>query len=134
MFVLEGFLYDIPLHEIAISRIRVAPIEQRLAGLGFTLVLLTVPPARIEQQCVIATRANRGPGWSAHLRRLGATDPERAAWFTAAQQRLHGWADTSPLPVTEIDTSAGNWARITAAVLEVMAGARRLPATAGPGS
>jgi hypothetical protein len=67
-------------------------------------------------------------------RTFGATDPERAAWFTAAQQRLHDWAATSPLAVTEIDTSAGNWAQITAAVLEIMAGARHLPATASPGS
>jgi hypothetical protein len=59
------------------------------------------------------------------------------AWLeelaTFAEQ-LTARARDGGLPVTEIDTSAGNWAQITAAVLEIMAGARRLPATAGPGS
>jgi hypothetical protein len=133
-FVLEGFLYDIPLHDIAISRARVTPIERRLARLGFTLVVLTVPPASIKEQCVVSTREHRGPGWSAHLGRLGTTDTDRAAALGAAQRRLRGWAAASPLPVAELDTSAGNWAQVTTAVVEILRDAGRRPAPAFPGS
>lgn len=121
-FVIEGFLYDIPLHDLEISRDRVAGVEQRLAGLGFTLVLLTVPPGRIQEQCVASTREHRGPGWEAHLGRLGATDAERAAVLAAAQRRLLRWAATSPLPVTEIDTSGRDWARASGAVTRIIRG------------
>jgi hypothetical protein len=130
VFVLEGFLYDIPLHDLAISHARVAPIEQRLTSLGFTLVLLSVPPNRIQQQCVISTREHRGPGWSAHLRRFGATDTERAVAFGAAQQRLYDWVASGPLSVIEFDTSAGNWAQITTTVVEIL----RDGGAAGPSS
>lgn len=77
-FVLKGFVYDIPLHDLAITRGRVAGVERRLAGLGFTLVLLTVPPDRIQEQCVASTREHRGAGWAAHLEKLGSTDAGRA--------------------------------------------------------
>lgn len=122
MFVLEGFLYDIPLHDLMISRDRVAPLEQRMAALGFTLVLLTVPPDRIEEQCVVSTREHRGPGWAAHLSRLGTTDAERAAALASAQHRLRDWAGTSPLPVTELDTSAHTWTRAADAVVSLLRG------------
>ena len=121
-FVLEGFVYDIPLHDLAISRDRVAPVERRLAGLGFTLVLLTVPPGRIQEQCVASTREHRGPGWAAHLDRLAATDAGRADVLAAAQRRLLSWAATSPLPVTGIDTSDRDWARVSAAVTRIIRG------------
>lgn len=122
MFVLEGFLYDIPLHDLAISRDRVAPLEQRMTALGFTLVLLTIPPDRIQEQCVVSTREHRGPGWTAHLSRLGATDAERAATLASAQHRLCDWAGTSPLPVTELDTSGRDWAQIADAVTSLLRG------------
>jgi hypothetical protein len=123
VFLLEGFVYDIPVHaDLAISRDRVAGTEQRLAGLGLGLVLLTVPADSIEEQCVISTRAHRGTGWTAHLERMAATDEGRAAVLAAAQERLRCWADGSPLPVTDLDTSARDWDRYAA---EVCALARR---------
>lgn len=50
-----------------------------------------MPKARIgpqrpspAEQCVISTRAHRGPGWAAHLHRMAATDAGRAAVLAAA--------------------------------------------------
>lgn len=120
VFVLEGFLYDLPLHDIAITRPQVRPLEHRMAAVGFTVVHLVVSPDRIAAQCVQATRASRGAGWAAHLERLGASDTERAAYFAERQKGLRAWTGSSPLPVLEIDTSDLRWPDHARQILAVL--------------
>lgn len=109
LLVVEGFLYDIPLHDFAIDHARIRPLEHRLAILGVAVMLLTVPEERVLEQCVHATRATRGEGWARHLAALGADDEARAEYFRTAQRRLRHWALTSPLSLLEIDTSQRRW-------------------------
>ncbi|MGH3770426.1 MAG: hypothetical protein ACRDRW_03355 [Pseudonocardiaceae bacterium] len=109
LLVAEGFVYDIPLHDFAIDRARIRPLEHRLATLNIALVLLSVPDERVLEQCVHSTRATRGEGWARYLAALGEDDEARAEYFRAAQRRLWHWAVHSPLPTLNIDTSQRQW-------------------------
>lgn len=120
MVLLEGFVFDIPLHDFAISREQVRETEERLAALGIVLVVLEVPQHQIKRQCVESTRRYRGQGWSQHLDRLGGDDDERAEHFRRAQQRLFEWADDSALSVYRISTGGQDWTAYTQQVLGIV--------------
>lgn len=109
MLLLEGFLFDFPLHDFSIARADCLPFEERLHALGVVLVVLRVPDERILEQSVLSTREHRGAGWSEHLAGLGASDEERAAHFRRQQDLLLAWAQASPLPCLEIVTDAFDW-------------------------
>lgn len=117
MVLLEGFVFDIPLHDFTISRQQVKETEERLTALGLILVVLEVPEHQIKAQCVESTRRHRGQGWSQHLDRLGNDDDERAEHFWQAQKRLIEWAGESPLTAYRISTGAQDWDMYTQQVL-----------------
>ena len=120
MVLLEGFVFDVPLHDESITREQTRSIEKCLANMGLVLVVLEVPEDQIQAQCVESTRQHRGRGWSQHLDQLGDDDEQRADHFRTAQQRLLQWAEDSPLPTFRIDTSEQDWKGYTKQVLDII--------------
>lgn len=118
MLLLEGFVFDIPLHDVPIRREEALSIEKRLDSLGLILVLLVVPEEQILEQCVESTRQNRGEGWNKHLQSLGDTDADRARHFSNQQKKLVEWADQSPMQSIQICTGEQNWDAIALKIIE----------------
>lgn len=110
MLLLEGFIFDIPLHGFAIKREDVLPFEHRLKTLGVVLAVLVVPPALIRRRCVESTRRHRGAGWSQHLDALGVNDDARREHFASQQELLLKWVSQSPLEAHIIEvTDSRSW-------------------------
>lgn len=107
--VLEGLGFDGPVYRLPLARQALLRIEERLARIGFCLVLLRVPHRRVQAQCVESTRAHRGPKWAKYLSSFGPDDPSRAACAERAQDRLMQWTAASPLPLRVIDTESADW-------------------------
>ncbi len=118
MLLLEGFVFDIPLHDLEIARHQVRDFEERLARLGVLLVVLEVPESQILEQCVRSTRRHRGQGWEEHLERLGSNDQLRAEHFSKQQQQLRQWASGSPLPSVRISTGEQDWQFYTQLIMQ----------------
>jgi hypothetical protein len=107
--VLEGLGFDAPIYGLPLDRALLRDIEQRLGDLGLHLVLLRVPDHRIRTQCVESTRLHRGPKWARYLESFGACDAARAEHIGRVQDELMRWAQTSPLPLSIIDTATQDW-------------------------
>lgn len=97
MLLLEGFIFDIPLHGFAIERQELLPFEHRLKALQVVLTVLVVPPALIRRRCVESTRRHRGEGWFKHLEALGVDDEARSVHFKRQQELLLEWVRQSPM-------------------------------------
>jgi transposase InsO family protein len=107
--VLEGLGFDAPLYGLPLDRADVRVVERRLGALGLHLVFLRVPDHRVRAQCVESTRLHRGPKWARYLDGFGSTDAVRAKHIKHAQDELMRWAQSSPLPLCVIDTTAQDW-------------------------
>ncbi len=106
MLLLEGAMFDIPLHGFDIRREQCMGLEARLRALEVVLVFLTIPDEMIEERCVRSTREHRGEGWSSHLHALGMDDEARAEHFRSQQAMLAHWVHSSPMETLVLDVTS----------------------------
>ena len=119
-FVLESFHYYLAFDYVEEARQAdfIRYFDDRLLAVGAKLVLLTVQPAAIIENCVRSTIRSRGSRWATFLERYGKTDEALALHFIRRQARLEEMAKLSHLPVLRIDTTRGDWDEAMKEILE----------------
>jgi hypothetical protein len=122
-WVMEGFQYYMALDRLgpAEDAALVESVETRLCQLGGHLVVLTVEPDAILEQCVLSTLRHRGAGWRDFLFRTGGTEEEVAEVLRQRQERLLALVAVTRLPVVRLDTTSQDWDAVTARVEECLA-------------
>ena len=117
-WVMEGFQYYMALDRCAptADAALVASVEARLCELGGHLVVLTVQPDAILEQCVRSTLRHRGSGWRDFLFRMGRTETEVAEVLRRRQERLLALVTATRLPVIRLDSTTQDWDDLTARV------------------
>jgi hypothetical protein len=122
-FVMESFHYYLAFDYVQEARQTafIGHFDERLLAVGARLVLLTVQPDAVIENCVRSTLRSRGPGWAEFLKQYGKTDEALALHFTRRQTRLEEMAAASRLPIQRIDTTRGDWDEAMKAILEFAA-------------
>ena len=122
-FVMESFHYYLAFDYVAEARQAafIRHFDERLLAVGAKLVLLTVQPDAVIENCVCSTLRTRGPGWAKFLERYGKTEEDLALHFIRRQQRLETMAEASRLPLLRMDTTRGDWDEAMKAILEFAA-------------